>query len=79
LTYTSHAFCSGYFGEGFSQIICPSWSQIAILISASQVARISGMIHGHPASRISYVKRSHIIDLSDEEKQEPVKKAINHK
>jgi hypothetical protein len=43
-------FGSGYFGHGgVTQIICPgcSWTLI-LLISASQVARITSMSHEHP-------------------------------
>jgi hypothetical protein len=50
LNHTSSPFCSGYFGSEVSQTVCPSWSQITILpISASQVARFTGMSHWHPA------------------------------
>jgi hypothetical protein len=46
LSYTSSPFCSYYFGDGVSRVICLGWSQIAILlISASQVVRITGMSH----------------------------------
>jgi hypothetical protein len=44
LSHTSSPFCSGYFGDGVSRAICLSWPRTAILpISASQVARISGL------------------------------------
>jgi hypothetical protein len=40
----------GYFGDGFSQTICPGWPGTSILpISSSQVARITGMSHQHLA------------------------------
>jgi hypothetical protein len=43
-------FCSGYFGDGVSRTIFLGWSQTAILLmSASQVARITSMRHCHPA------------------------------
>jgi hypothetical protein len=35
----SSPFCSGYFGDGISQTICPGWHHtVILLISASQVA-----------------------------------------
>jgi hypothetical protein len=44
LNHTSSPFCCGYFGDRVSRNICPGWPQIVILlISASQVARITGM------------------------------------
>jgi hypothetical protein len=43
-------FFSGYFGDGVSRTICRGWPQTSILpISASQVARILGVSHQHPA------------------------------
>jgi hypothetical protein len=46
----SSPFCSDYFGGGVLQTICPDWPQIMILlISASQVAKIMGISHQHPA------------------------------
>jgi hypothetical protein len=45
LSHTSSPFCSGYFGDGgVSHTICLGWLQTAILlISASQIARITGL------------------------------------
>jgi hypothetical protein len=45
-SHTSSPFCSGYFGDEVSRTICPEWPQTAILlISASQVAGITGANH----------------------------------
>jgi hypothetical protein len=45
-SHTSSPFCSGYFGDGISWNICQCWPQTSILpISASQIARITGMSH----------------------------------
>jgi hypothetical protein len=50
LSHTFTVFCSGYFGDGVSQTVCPDWPQNSILlISSSQVARITGMSHWHLA------------------------------
>jgi hypothetical protein len=39
-------FCSGYFGDRVSQTVCSVWPwTMILLISASQVARITGMSH----------------------------------
>jgi hypothetical protein len=39
LRHTSSPFCSGYFGDGVSQTVCPGWLPTEILlISDSQVA-----------------------------------------
>jgi hypothetical protein len=44
LNHTSSPFCSAYFGDGILKTICPGWLQTIILpISASQVARITGV------------------------------------
>jgi hypothetical protein len=46
LVHASSTFYSGYFGNGVSSVICLGWPQSAILlISSSQVARITGMSH----------------------------------
>jgi hypothetical protein len=46
LSYTSSPLCSSYFGDGVTQTTCPGWPQTEILlISTSQVARITGMSH----------------------------------
>jgi hypothetical protein len=48
VNHTSSPFCSGCFGDEVSQTICPGWPQTSILpISASQVARITGVSHRH--------------------------------
>jgi hypothetical protein len=50
LSHDANPFCSGYFGVGISQTICPDWPKTTILpISVSQVARIAGISHWHPA------------------------------
>jgi hypothetical protein len=47
LGHSSSLFCSGCFGDGISETICLGWRWFAILlISASQVTRITGMNHG---------------------------------
>jgi hypothetical protein len=49
LSYTSSPFCSSYFGGDRSNF-CLDWPQTEILvISAFQVARITGMSHRCPA------------------------------
>jgi hypothetical protein len=54
MSHTSSPFCSSYFGDGDSRTICPGWPQTLILtISASQVARIIGVSHWHPAKLLS--------------------------
>jgi hypothetical protein len=46
LSNTSSPFCSGYLGDGILQIICLGWPRTMILpISASKVARITGVSH----------------------------------
>jgi hypothetical protein len=47
LAHTSGSFCSGYFGDGISQTICLDCDKkkIVLLISASQVARITIVNH----------------------------------
>jgi hypothetical protein len=53
IRHTSSTFCSGYFGDGVSETICPDWPQTAVLsISASQVARTTGMSHRCPFSSL---------------------------
>jgi hypothetical protein len=48
-------FCSGYFGDGLLRTVCPGCPKTTILlISASQVARITGMSHQHPATHLFY-------------------------
>jgi hypothetical protein len=50
LSHTSSSFCSGYFEDSISQIICLGWPRTVILmISAFQVARIIGVSHRCPA------------------------------
>jgi hypothetical protein len=42
-------FCSAYFGDGVLGTICLGWPPTSLLpISASQVARITGMSHRCP-------------------------------
>jgi hypothetical protein len=54
LNHTSGPLCSGYFGV--SQTICSDWPQTEILlVSASQVARITGMSHWHLAIIFHYL------------------------
>jgi hypothetical protein len=44
-------FCDGFFHDRVSKTICPSWLQTMILlISASWVARITGVRHWRPAN-----------------------------
>jgi hypothetical protein len=46
LSPTFSPFWSGYFGDGILRAICLGWPRIEIvLISASQVASITGMSH----------------------------------
>jgi hypothetical protein len=46
LSHTLNSLCSGYFGDGIYQTFCWGWPQITILlISTSQVARITGVTH----------------------------------
>jgi hypothetical protein len=47
-------FCSGYFGDGVSQTTFLSWPLTTVLpISASQIARITGVSHQHPGGLAS--------------------------
>jgi hypothetical protein len=57
LSHTSSSFCCGHFGGGVLQTICPwcSWTMI-ILISASQVSRITGVSHSGLALSDSCVR-----------------------
>jgi hypothetical protein len=46
LSHNSSPFSSGYLEMEVSETICLGWSQaLALLVSASQVARITGMNH----------------------------------
>jgi hypothetical protein len=50
LNHTSSQFCCGYFGDGVLWTTCLGWSGASILlISDSQVARITGVSHWSPA------------------------------
>jgi hypothetical protein len=50
LNHSASPFCDRYFQDRFSQTICPSWLRTTILlISASWVAKITGMSHQHLA------------------------------
>jgi hypothetical protein len=52
LSHISSPFCSSYFRDGISWTSCPDWPWATILpISASQVTRIIGMDHWHPAPK----------------------------
>jgi hypothetical protein len=51
LIHTSNPFCSCYFGNRVSQTVYQDWPWTKIiLIPTSQVARITGVSHWHPAS-----------------------------
>jgi hypothetical protein len=55
LSHTSSPFCSGYFRDGVSWTVCLGCPQIAILlISASQVTRITGVSHWCPVLIVSW-------------------------
>jgi hypothetical protein len=60
LSHTSSPVCSGYFGDGgISQTICPGWPRTAILqILVSQITRIIGVSHQHPAWNIFWRQKS---------------------
>jgi hypothetical protein len=48
-SHTPSPFCSGYFGDGASWALCPGWTGTLIfLISASHIARITGVSHWVP-------------------------------
>jgi hypothetical protein len=49
LSHTSSPFCPGYFGDGVLQTLCLGWPCTIFPISASQVARITGVSYWHPA------------------------------
>jgi hypothetical protein len=50
LSHTSRMYCSGYFGDEVSRTISWGWlSTVIHPISASQVARITGVSHWHRA------------------------------
>jgi hypothetical protein len=54
---TSPIFCDRIFQDKVSRTICPCWLWMAtLLISASWVARITGVSHQHPASYITEVE-----------------------
>jgi hypothetical protein len=56
LSHTSSPFWSGYFRDGVSLTIFPGWPGTSILpISASQIARITGVSHG-ACLRMSFYK-----------------------
>jgi hypothetical protein len=70
-SHSTSPFCDGYFfRDRVSKTICPGWLQTSILlISASWVARITGVSHQHPAQIIlviwknitpKYVNRSYL-------------------
>jgi hypothetical protein len=49
LSHSTSPLCDGYFRDRVSRTICPGWLQTAILlISASWIARITGMSHWCP-------------------------------
>jgi hypothetical protein len=49
IAWATALFYSGYFGNGVLRTIFPGWLSTAVLlISASQVARITGVSHQHP-------------------------------
>jgi hypothetical protein len=56
-SHTSSPFCSGYFGNGILGTICLScpWT-VSLLISASQLGRITGMSHRHPVPTHFYTE-----------------------
>jgi hypothetical protein len=48
LSHSTSPFCVKYFQDRVSQTVCPAWLRTAILlISASQVARTTGVSHQH--------------------------------
>jgi hypothetical protein len=50
LSHTCSPFYSGYFGDGVSLTVCLDWPwALILLISASQVARITDRSHQNPA------------------------------
>jgi hypothetical protein len=55
LSHTSCPLCSGNFGDGAFWTICLGWPQTMILlISASQIARITGVSHQHSAGACNF-------------------------
>jgi hypothetical protein len=43
-------FVMGFFQDRISRTVCPGWLQtLILLISASPIARITGVSHWHPA------------------------------
>jgi hypothetical protein len=51
LRHTASPLCSGYFGDEGSWASCLDWPRAAIFpISASKVARITGVSHQHPVN-----------------------------
>jgi hypothetical protein len=57
LSHASCPFCSGYFGDGVWQTICPGWCWTAILLlSASQVARIAGVSPWYSAEMCIFLR-----------------------
>jgi hypothetical protein len=61
LNHTSSPFCSGYFGDRVLRTSYPCWPGTSVLpISASKVARITGVNHNNlPSSRIFKVLPHH--------------------
>jgi hypothetical protein len=55
LSNSSSPFCFSYFGARVSRTICLGWpGTVILLISTSQVARITGVSHWHPAVCLLY-------------------------
>jgi hypothetical protein len=64
LSHTSSPFCYGYFGDMVLRTIYLGWPQTWItLISASQVARFTGMSHWCSATHTFHVKEKDIYNL----------------
>jgi hypothetical protein len=55
-SHMSSPLCSGYFGDRVSHSVCLGWPQpTVLLISASQVTRITGVRHRSLAHHVSFV------------------------
>jgi hypothetical protein len=59
LSHSTSPFFVCYFQDRVSQTICPGWLRTTVLlIAASQVARIIGVSHWHPALLLVFKEKS---------------------
>jgi hypothetical protein len=58
---SSSFFCVGYFQDRVSRNTCPGWQTLILLISASRVARTTGMSHWHLVNWLAFWGGSEIV------------------